>query len=145
MLLPESRRRANSAFLSLAKWRVCVFQENDACRRSTLSVDTRETLTPCLKRHHVEAQGLLYHLHEDVVFYLGVHLHEAYQAEYRDAEKRLVAQKVDEPHMNDAVPAYGNRVRRDHVFGVVVVNGLQRAELAIDRRLTGYRYPQLAK
>lgn len=36
--------------------------------------------------HHIEAQGLLYHLHEDVVFYLGLHLHETHQAEYRDAE-----------------------------------------------------------
>lgn len=29
---------------------------------------------------------MLHHLHEDVVFYLGIHLHEAHQAEYRDAE-----------------------------------------------------------
>ena len=62
---------------------------------------------PHLNRHHVEAQGLLYHLHEDVVFYLGVHLHETHQAEYHDAEHLV--------HQLDLDPVVGRVLLRDVV------------------------------
>lgn len=50
---------------------------------------------------------MLHHLHEDVVFYLGVHFHETHQAEYHDA-KHLV-------HQLDLDPMIGRVFLRDVV------------------------------
>lgn len=50
---------------------------------------------------------MLYHLHEDVVFYLGAHLHEAHQAEYHDAEHLV--------HELDLDPVVGRVLLRDVV------------------------------
>lgn len=50
---------------------------------------------------------MLYHLHENIVFYLGIHLHEAHQAEYHDAEHLV--------HELDLDPVVGRVLLRDVV------------------------------